>query len=45
MKKLRVGVVGLGHRGRLIADIVGLFDEMILTKNDKTDIMGKILKG
>ena len=28
MKKLRVGVVGLGHRGRLIADIVGLFDDI-----------------
>lgn len=27
MKKLRIGVVGLGHRGRLIASIVKAFDE------------------
>ncbi len=28
MKKLRIGVVGLGHRGRLLADVVGLFDDV-----------------
>lgn len=31
MKKLRVGVVGLGHRGRLLAQIAALFDEAELS--------------